>query len=163
MQWGDSHDQKITSSPPGVSNVYFRVPVTYTASNNIADDQVTSNVTTCINAASFTLKGYIDRNAPHIAQNNTTYQIIQPSFMEKRSCCDGSLPPPCCAVGSIKVSSTKCGKAASLFFCFVLFCLVFVLFFVLFFVFFLSVSLFFGEIDIPSMKNSFVFFSNVPD
>ena len=56
----------ITSSLPGVSHVYFRVPVTYTASNNISDDQVASNVTTCINAVNFTLKEYIDQNAPKI-------------------------------------------------------------------------------------------------
>ncbi|XP_022804652.1 uncharacterized protein LOC111341878, partial [Stylophora pistillata] len=98
----------ITSSPPGVSHVYFRVPVTYTASNNISDDQVASNVTTCINAVNFTLKGYIDQNAPEIVQNNATYQINQPSSMEKRSCCGGDIPPPCCAVGSNRVSNTKC-------------------------------------------------------
>ena len=105
----------ITSSPPGVSNVYFRVPFTYTASNDIADDQVASNVTTCINAANFTLKGYIDRNAPNITQNNGTHQINQPSFLEKRSCCGGDILPPCCTVGSKRVSSTKCGKTVSFF------------------------------------------------
>ncbi|XP_022807288.1 signal peptide, CUB and EGF-like domain-containing protein 1 [Stylophora pistillata] len=75
----------------------------------MADDQVASNVTTCINAVNFTLKGYIDQNAPKIVQNNATYQINQPSSMEKRSCCGGDIPPPCCAVGSNRVSSTKCG------------------------------------------------------
>ena len=100
----------ITSSPPGVSLVYFRVPLTFTASNNIADDQVAINVTTCVNAANVSLKGYIDRSAPNITQNKTTYQINQPSSLEKKSCCGGDIPPPCCAVGSIKVSNTSCGK-----------------------------------------------------
>ena len=100
----------ITSSPPGVSLVYFRVPLTFTASNNIADDLVAINVTTCVNAANVSLKGYIDRSAPNITQNKTTYQINQPSSLEKKSCCGGDKPPPCCAVGSIKVSNTSCGK-----------------------------------------------------
>ena len=100
----------ITSSPPGVSLVYFRVPLTFTASNNIADDLVAINVTTCVNAANVSLKGYIDRSAPNITQNKTTYQINQPSSSEKKSCCGGDIPPPCCAVGSIKVSNTSCGK-----------------------------------------------------
>ncbi|XP_066014726.1 uncharacterized protein [Pocillopora verrucosa] len=99
----------IASSPPGVSLVYFRVPLTFTASNNIADDQVAINVTTCVNAANVSLKGYIDRSAPNITQNKTTYQINQQSSLEKKSCCGGDIPPPCCAVGSIKVSNTSCG------------------------------------------------------
>ncbi|XP_058942845.2 uncharacterized protein [Pocillopora verrucosa] len=99
----------ITSSPPGVSLVYFRVPLTFTASNNIADDLVALNVTTCVNAANVSLKGHIDRRAPNITQNKTTYQINQPSSLEKKSCCGGDIPPPCCAVGSIKVSNTSCG------------------------------------------------------
>ena len=100
----------ITSSPPGVSLVYFRVPLTFTASNNIADDQVAINVTTCVDAANVSLKGYIDRSAPNITQNKITYQINQQSSLEKKSCCGGDILPPCCAVGSIKVSNTSCGK-----------------------------------------------------
>ncbi|CAH3112291.1 unnamed protein product [Pocillopora meandrina] len=99
----------IASSPPGVSLVYFRVPLTFTASNNIADDQMAINVTTCVNAANVSLKGYIDRSAPNITQNKITYQINQQSSLEKKSCCGGDILPPCCAVGSIKISNTSCG------------------------------------------------------
>ena len=101
-----------TASPPGVSSIFFRVPLIFTASSNVADDQVSSKLTNCINTAKSNYKGLIDTNTPKITEGNVTYSKYNLSTISnKRSCCGGQIPPPCCAAGSIKVSSTKCGKA----------------------------------------------------
>ena len=103
--------EEMTASPPGVTSVFFRVPVIFTAASNVPDDQVSSKLTNCINTAKTTYKGLLDRNAPAITEGNVTYNKYNLSTIsDKRSCCGGDIPPPCCAAGSIKVSSTKCGK-----------------------------------------------------
>ena len=38
----------------------------------------------------------------------STYNLS--SISNKTSCCGGDILPPCCAVGSIRINSTKCGK-----------------------------------------------------
>ena len=109
--------KEITASPPGETSVFFRVPVIFTAASNVPDGQVSSKVTNCINTAkSGQYKGTIDTNTPVITEGNVTYNKYNSSTIsDKRSCCGGDIPPPCCAAGSIKVSSTKCGKILSLF------------------------------------------------
>ena len=101
----------VTSSSSGMSLISFKVPLTFTASNSTADDQVSLNLITCINTASSHYKVYLDTNSPRITQHNVTYATYNTSTIStKRSCCGGDIPPPCCAVGSINVSSTECGK-----------------------------------------------------
>ena len=103
--------EEIMASSPGVSSVFFRVPLIFTASNSVADDQVASKLTNCINTIKSTYKGFIDSFAPKITQDDVTYSTFNLSTIsDKRSCCGGDIPPPCCAVGSVNVSSTKCGK-----------------------------------------------------
>ena len=103
--------EEIMASPPGVSSVSFRVPLIFTASNSVADDQVASKLTNCINTVKSTYKYSIDSFAPKITQDDVTYKIFNLSTIsDKRSCCGGDIPPPCCAAGSVNVSSTKCGK-----------------------------------------------------
>ena len=103
--------EEITASPPGVSSIFFRVPLIFTASSNVADDQVASKLTNCINTAKSSYKGLIDSNTPKITEGDATYKKFNLSTIsDKKSCCGGQIPPPCCAAGSIKVNSSKCGK-----------------------------------------------------
>ena len=102
--------EDMVTSPPGESNVFFRIPMIFTASNRIADDQVSSKLTGCINKLS-SYKGFLDTNAPSITQGGITKRPSKSSTIsDKESCCGGDTPPPCCASGSTKVSSTKCGR-----------------------------------------------------
>lgn len=105
--------KEITASPPGVTSVFFRVPVIFTAGSGVPDGQVSSKLTNCINTAtSDQYKGMLDSNTPGITEGGTIHSKYNLSTIsDKRSCCGGDIPPPCCATGSIKVSSTKCGKS----------------------------------------------------
>ena len=105
-------NKEITASPPGVTSVFFRLALIFTALSDVPDNQVSSKLTNCINAAkSNPFKGLIDINTPKITEGSVTYSNYNVSTIsDKRSCCGGDIPPPCCAVGSIKVSSVKCGK-----------------------------------------------------
>ena len=106
---------EIAASPPGVTSVFFRMPVIFTAASDVADDQVSSKLTNCINTAN-NYKGFLDQRIPAITEGDATYNKYNSSTIsDKRSCCGGDIPPPCCAAGSIKVSSTKCGKTSVLF------------------------------------------------
>ena len=106
---------EITASPPGVTSVFFRMPVIFTAASDVADDQVSSKLTNCINTAN-NYKGFLDQRIPAITEGDATYKKYNSSTIsDKRSCCGGDIPPPCCAAGSIKVASTKCGKTSVLF------------------------------------------------
>ena len=104
--------EEITASPPGVTSVFFRVPVIFTAEVGVPDNQVSSKLTNCINVAkSNPYKGLLYSNTPTITEGDVTYNNYNlSSISDKRSCCGGDIPLPCCAAGSIKVSSTKCGK-----------------------------------------------------
>lgn len=107
---------EMTASFPGVTSVFFRMPVIFTAASVVADDQVSPKLTNCINTVKTTYKGYLDQRIPAITEGNNTYNKYNLSTIsDKRSCCGGDIPPPCCAAGSIKVSSTKCGKTSVLF------------------------------------------------
>ena len=109
--------EAIVTSPPGESSVFFRIPITFTASKTIGDDQVDSQLTSCINELVSSYKGFLDSNAPRISQGGVTKQTYNVSTISKKqSCCGGSIPPPCCAAGAIKVSSTRCGKKVVPFF-----------------------------------------------
>ena len=100
----------IVTSPPGESNVFFTIPIAFTASNSIADDQVDSKLTNCIDKLN-SYKGVLDSNAPTVRQGALNNRPSKPSTItDKKSCCGGNIPPPCCAVGAINVSSTECGK-----------------------------------------------------
>ncbi|XP_078342480.1 uncharacterized protein LOC144628280 isoform X1 [Oculina patagonica] len=102
--------EDITASPPGATNIFFRLPIVFTASKNIPEDQVSSKLISCINTAKSNHKGFIDNNTPKITEGGVTYTKYNLSTIsDKRSCCGGDIPPPCCAAGSIKASSTKCG------------------------------------------------------
>ena len=102
--------ENIVASPPGVSSVFFRIPVVLTASDSIADSGVSSTLTSCIDK----LKEYralLDRQIPSVTKGGISYSTYNGSTItDKKSCCGGDIPPPCCAAGSVKVSSTKCGK-----------------------------------------------------
>ena len=103
--------EEVTASPPGVNSIFFRVPLILTASSNVADDQVSTRLTDCLNTATSSFKIVMDNNAPSITQGgvrHTKYNLS--TISEKRSCCGGDIPPPCCGVGAVNVSSTKCGK-----------------------------------------------------
>ena len=115
--------KEIAASPPGVTSVFFRVPVIFTAANNVPDGQVSSKLTNCINTAkSDQYKRMLETNTPGITEGNVTYNKYNLSTIsDKRSCCGGDIPPPCCAAGSIKLSSTNCGKT-SVFIYFYQFC-----------------------------------------
>ena len=103
--------EEIEASSPGVTSVFFRVPLIFTAASNVRDDQVSSKLTNCINTAKTNYKRLSDNNTPSITKDDVTYNKYNLSTIsDKRSCCGGDIPPPCCAAGSIKVSSTKCGK-----------------------------------------------------
>ena len=101
--------EDIATSPPRESNVFFRIPMIFTASNSIANDQVSSKLTSCINKLA-SYKGILDANAPRISQEGVTKRPSKSSTIsDKESCCGGDTPPPCCAAGSTK-GSTKCGR-----------------------------------------------------
>ena len=107
----------IVTSPPGESSVFFRIPIIFTASKTIGDDQVDSRLTNCINELVSNYKGFLDTNSPTISQGGVTKRTYNVSTISKKqSCCGGSIPPPCCAAGAIKVSSTRCGKKVVLFY-----------------------------------------------
>lgn len=109
--------KEITASPPGVTSVFFRVPVIFTAADAVPDNQVSSKLTNCINIATTDpYKRLLDKNTPTITEGNETYSKSNLSTIsDKRSCCGGDITPPCCAAGSIKVSSTQCGKMSVFF------------------------------------------------
>ena len=100
----------IVTSPPGESNVFFTIPIVFTALNSIADNQVDSRLTSCIDKLN-SYKGLLDSNAPTVRQGALNNRPSKPSTItDKESCCGGNIPPPCCAAGAIKVSGTRCGK-----------------------------------------------------
>jgi len=108
-----ANTEEIKASPPGVASVFFRVPLIFTAKSSVPDDQVSSELTNCIQAVTTNYKGHLDKNTPFITEGDATYSKFNLSTISnKTSCCGGDIPPPCCAVGSIKVSSTKCGKTS---------------------------------------------------
>lgn len=112
--------EEITASPSGATSVFFRVPLIFTASSNVLDDQVSSKLTSCIDTLKTNYKGYIDSRTPGITEGDVTYNKYNSSTIsDKRSCCGGDIRPPCCAAGSIKVSSTKCGKMSVFLFIFI--------------------------------------------
>ena len=100
----------ILSSPQGVKSIFFTIPMIFTASTNVADGQISTKIEDCISTLTASYKGFIDSKTPSISQNgtHTTYNTF--TISEKRSCCGGNIPPPCCTVGSVNVSSSKCGK-----------------------------------------------------
>ena len=100
----------IINSPPGVSSVFFRIPLIFTASTSVPDNEVFKELTVCIRSLS-NYKQYLDSFSPKIKQGDMTYSTYNlSSISNKTSCCGGDIPPPCCAVGSIRINSTKCGK-----------------------------------------------------
>ena len=104
--------EDIVNSPPGVESIFFRLPLIFTALKNVPDDEVDTKLTKCINTLSSNYKGTLDTNTPSITQGDVTYNKYNLSTIsDKRSCCGGDIPPPCCAAGSIRVSSTGCGKS----------------------------------------------------
>ena len=100
----------ILSSPPGVKSIFFTIPMIFTASTNVVDGQISTKIVACISTLTASYKGFIDSNTPSISQNGTHTTYNTSTISEKRSCCGGSIPPPCCTVGSVNVSSSKCGK-----------------------------------------------------
>lgn len=102
----------IMASPPGDSSVFFRIPATFTALPNIADDQVDPKLRGCIDELISSYHGYLDSWSPTIRQGGVTKgRWNTSSISDKKSCCGGSKPPPCCAAGAVKVTTSKCGKA----------------------------------------------------
>ena len=100
----------IINSPPGVSSVFFRIPLIFTASTSVPDYEVSKKLFDCISTLS-AYKQVLDSNTPKIKQGDMTYSTYNlSSISNKTSCCGGDIPPPCCAVGSIRINSTKCGK-----------------------------------------------------
>ncbi|XP_068758664.1 LOW QUALITY PROTEIN: adhesion G-protein coupled receptor G6-like [Montipora capricornis] len=109
--------KRIEYSPPGVKSVFFKIPIIFTASNSVADDQVDSTLTSCMDILNSTYKRLLDQNAPKISQGGASTRTYNVSSMSGReSCCGGSVPPPCCAAGAFKVSSTRCGCLPGLYF-----------------------------------------------
>ena len=100
----------ILSSPPGVKSIFFTIPMIFTASTNVVDGQISTKIVACISTLTASYKGFIDSNTPSISQNGTHTTYNTSTISEKRSCCGGNIPPPCCTVGSVNVSSSKCGK-----------------------------------------------------
>ena len=100
----------ILSSPPGVKSIFFTIPMIFTASTNVADGQISTKIAACISTLKGSYKGFMDRNTSSISQNGTHTTYNTSTISEKRSCCGGNIPPPCCTVGSVNVSSSKCGK-----------------------------------------------------
>ena len=104
--------EEFETSPPGESSVFFQIPVVFTASNSIADGQVSTKLTSCIDTSK-SYKGTLDANAPTITQEGLSQRPSKPSTItDKKSCCSGNIPPPCCAAGAVNVSSTKCGNVS---------------------------------------------------
>ena len=102
--------ENIVASPPGVNSVFFRTPVVLTASDRVADSRVSSMLISCLDKLR-EYKPVLDQRIPTITQGGSTYSKYNSSTMtDKKSCCGGNIPPPCCPAGSVKVSSTKCGK-----------------------------------------------------
>lgn len=102
--------ENIVASPPGVNSVFFRIPVVLTASDSVADSGVSSTLISCLDKLR-EYKALLDQRIPTITKGGSTYSNYNGSTMtDKKSCCGGNIPPPCCAAGSVKVSSTKCGK-----------------------------------------------------
>ena len=100
----------IINSPPGVSSVFFRIPLMFTASTSVPDNEFSKELTVCIRTLS-TYKQFLDSSSPLIKQGDMTYSTYNlSSISNKTSCCGGDIPPPCCGVGSIRINSTKCGK-----------------------------------------------------
>ena len=100
----------IINSPPGVRSVFFRIPLTFTASTSVPESEVSEKLIVCINTLS-AYKQFLDSTTPKIKQGDKTYSTYNlSSISNKTSCCGGDIPPPCCAVGSIRINSTKCGK-----------------------------------------------------
>ena len=105
----------ILNSPPGVESVYFKIPLIFTASTSVPDDEVSQKLTNCINTLS-NYKQFLDGNTPKIKEGSVTHSKYNLSTISnKTSCCGGDIPPPCCAVGSIQINSTKCGKLLTTF------------------------------------------------
>lgn len=102
--------EEIATSPPGVSSIFFRIPVIFTASSSVPDNQVSSRITSCINSGVSSYKSYLEGRAPSITESGKTTTLYNGTISDKKSCCGGDIPPPCCAAGSINVSTTKCGK-----------------------------------------------------
>ncbi|XP_022796971.1 uncharacterized protein LOC111335350 isoform X3 [Stylophora pistillata] len=99
----------ILNSPPGVESVYFKIPLIFTASTSVPDDEVSQKLTNCINTLS-NYKQFLDANTPKIKEGSVTHSKYNLSTISnKTSCCGGDIPPPCCGVGSIQINSTKCG------------------------------------------------------
>ena len=102
--------ENIVASPPRVNDVFFRIPVVLTASDSVADSGVSSTLISCLDKLR-EYKALLDQRIPTITKGESTYSNYNGSTMtDKKSCCGGNIPPPCCAAGSVKVSSTKCGK-----------------------------------------------------
>ena len=102
--------ENIVASPPGVNSVFFRTPVVLTASDSVADSRVSSTLISCLDKLRV-YKALLDQRIPTITQGGSTYSKYNSSTMtDKKSCCGGNIPPPCCPAGSVKVSSTKCGR-----------------------------------------------------
>ena len=100
----------IDNSPPGVRSVFFRIPLIFTASTSVPENEVSKNLFACISTLS-AYKQFLDSSTPKIKQGDTTYSTYNlSSISNTTSCCGGDIPPPCCAVGSIRINSTKCGK-----------------------------------------------------
>ena len=100
----------IDNSPLGVRSVFFRIPLIFTASTSVPDYEVSKKLFDCISTLS-NYKQFLDSNTPKIKQGDTTYSTYNlSSISNTTSCCGGDIPPPCCAVGSIRINSTKCGK-----------------------------------------------------
>ena len=100
----------IINSLPGVRSVFFRIPLIFTASTSVPDYEVSKKLFDCISTLS-AYKQFLDSNTPKIKQGDMTYSTYNlSSISNKTSCCGGDIPPPCCAVGSIRINRTKCGK-----------------------------------------------------
>ena len=100
----------IINSPPGVRSVFFRIPLIFTASTSVPENEVSKNLFACISTLS-AYKQFLDSTTPKIKQGDKTYSTYNlSSISNTTSCCGGDIPPPCCAVGSIRINSTKCGK-----------------------------------------------------
>ena len=100
----------IINSLPGVRSVFFRIPLIFTASTSVPDYEVSKKLFDCISTLS-AYKQFLDSNTPKIKQGDVTYSTCNlSSISNKTSCCGEDILPPCCAVGSIRINSTKCGK-----------------------------------------------------
>ena len=100
----------ILNSLPGVKSIFFTIPMIFTGSKNVEDSQISAMIAGCINTLTTRYQGFIDSNTPNISQNGTHNTHNASTISKKRSCCGGNIPPPCCAVGSVNVSRSKCGE-----------------------------------------------------